>query len=74
MATELRSTATFDIEEAGAQSKVTVTHTGFETGSAILAVGDDDGLADGDSRAQVAARNGRRTRLRMTPSQQRTPQ
>jgi uncharacterized protein YndB with AHSA1/START domain len=37
MAAEARSTATFDIEPVGAQSKLTVTHSGFETGSAILA-------------------------------------
>ena len=37
MAAEERSTATFDVEPFGAQSKLTVTHTGFAPGSAILA-------------------------------------
>jgi uncharacterized protein YndB with AHSA1/START domain len=42
MAAEARSTATFDVEAFGAQSKLTVTHSGFEPGSAILA-----GVTDG---------------------------
>jgi uncharacterized protein YndB with AHSA1/START domain len=42
MAAEERSTATFDIEPFGAQSKLTVAHTGFTSGSAILA-----GVTDG---------------------------
>jgi uncharacterized protein YndB with AHSA1/START domain len=42
MAAEARSTASFDVEPFGDQSKLTVTHTGFDEGSAILA-----GVTDG---------------------------
>jgi uncharacterized protein YndB with AHSA1/START domain len=36
MAAEPRSTVVFDIEAVGAQTRLTVTHTGFAEGSAIL--------------------------------------
>lgn len=42
MAAEPRSTITFDIEPVGTVVKLTVTHTGFEPGSAVLA-----GITDG---------------------------
>ena len=42
MASEKRSIATFDLEPAGAQTKLTITHSGFDTGSAVLA-----GVTDG---------------------------
>jgi DNA-binding transcriptional ArsR family regulator/uncharacterized protein YndB with AHSA1/START domain len=42
MAAEKRSTVTFDLEPAGETVRLTVTHAGFEPGSAILA-----GLTDG---------------------------
>ena len=42
MAAENRSNVTFDLEPAGAMVKLTVTHAGFEPGSAILA-----GVTDG---------------------------
>lgn len=42
MASEKRSIATFDLEPAGAQTTLTITHSGFDTGSAVLA-----GVTDG---------------------------
>jgi uncharacterized protein YndB with AHSA1/START domain len=36
MAAEARSTATFELEPMGDATRITVTHSGFETGSAIL--------------------------------------